>query len=93
MDDEISGLYNSHGYERLARWGYGLLQVYDEVDSVQGWKGDKKQLKTRWALLARFHPTEAKLIDGGNEEATEEVTDGMKKDALFKKWLEKSDVV
>jgi hypothetical protein len=90
MDDDWDDLYSSHGYERLARWGYGLLQVMEEVEDKKHWDGDRKDRRTRWQLLERYHPTAANISEARSDEAEEEVTEGLKRDALFKKWLDKA---
>lgn len=91
MDDRWDDLFNSHGYERLARWGFGSPQVYDECRSEKDWKGDRKTVKTRWELMKRYHPTAAALGGVNCEEAETEVVEGMKEDALFNKFLSKVD--
>lgn len=83
--ERVPQLINSEGYERLCRWGYALEHVFGEVTREEEWK-DSKKATTRWALLKRYHPTE-----GGSgvvsEEADQEVQEGMKRDALFQKYL------
>ena len=91
MDDSwFEELYNTHGYERLARWGVGFLEVFKEVEKEEHWKGDKSKLRTRWGRLSKFHLTEARLNDLENPESTAEVQEEMQKTATFNKWLTKS---
>ena len=85
LDDRIDDLFNTHGYERLARWGYGLMQVMSEVTEERHWKGEKKQLRTRGELLKRFHVTEAY-----SAEAQVEVTEELKNTAIFRKYLQRA---
>jgi hypothetical protein len=90
MDDEIPDLFNTHGYERIARWGYALQQVMAEVREERDWKAEKGKGKTQWHLMARYHPTEARVHAAYSAEAEEEVSGALQRDALLQKWLKKA---
>ena len=42
---------NSAGCEMIARRCYGLEQAFLDVDEEKEWKGDRKQLKVKWAAV------------------------------------------
>lgn len=80
----VPELLNTEGFERLARWRYGLGMAHEEVEGQKHWKGDKARLKTRWDLLQEYHPSEA---EQGDRIAAldEEVAGKLKTQALFQK--------
>ena len=92
MDDDLPELFNTHGFERLARWGTGYLKVYGHCRTEKDWRGEKKQLKTQWELMPRYHPTAADHTVVHADEAEEEVVGMMKEDAVFHKYLSKAEV-
>jgi hypothetical protein len=91
MDDQWPELFNSHGYERLARWGYALQQVHQDCKVESDWKDERGgKRKTRWDLMSRYHVTEARLVDAHSQEAEDEVSTALQRSALLQKWLKKS---
>ena len=87
--EKVPELINTEGYERICRWGYGLGQVFLNVRKPEEWKEGSKR-KTRWDLLALYHPSAANLGESRILEADLEVQGVMSQQALFRKWLEKS---
>jgi hypothetical protein len=89
MDDHWEDLFNSHGYERIARWGYGLQKVMEDVQVEPDWKDEKKK-KTQWDILSRYHPTEHRMVNAYSAEAEDEVGGELQRSALLAKWLKKA---
>ena len=84
LRDRLPDIINTEGFERLCRWAYGLEMVMEEVEEEKDWKGGGNELKTRWRLLAEYHPTELGRQDRiGDVDA--EVEDKLRKEALFQK--------
>jgi hypothetical protein len=90
MDDDMPDILNSHGFERIARWGYGLQQVMQDCREEKDWKSERGKGKTRWDMMSRYHVTEARLVDAYSAEAEDEVSEGLKRDALLRKWMTKA---
>ena len=86
VDDDMPQLLNTHGFERIARWGFS------ECREKEHWKGEKAKLRTRWELLSRYHVTEKAIADAYSEDAEGEVTAEMSKEALYKKYLSKLEI-
>jgi hypothetical protein len=40
--------------------------------------------------MSRYHVTEARLVDAYSAEAEDEVSEGLKRDALLRKWMTKA---
>ena len=89
LDDNDPDLMNRHWFERLARYGYGLLEVVKDCQCEKDWNGDKKTRKTRWELLPYYHPTAKKVTTAHSRAAQDEVTEQLKNEATFRKYLEK----
>ena len=70
---------------------YGLEMVFEDVTEEKEWKGGGKEVKTKWGLSAEYHSTENDH-EVRVEEADMEVEEKLKRQALFRKWLEKSGV-
>jgi hypothetical protein len=87
--DMVPQIINTEGLERLMRWIYGLEMVMEAVEETSHWKGDAKNLRTRWDLLGEYHATEASR-DGRIDTVDDEVNVKLQKEALFQKYLEKA---
>jgi hypothetical protein len=90
LDDNIPHLVNCLFFERIMRWQYGLEKVFEHCRTEQDWKGSKP--KTRWALLAEYHPSSADLSESVAPEADASVQTTLQRRALFEKWLSKGGV-
>ena len=80
---------NSAAAEYLARWAYALGRTFEECQKKEHWQGDKKNLKTRWDLFKRY---DVWSISKGNtrvDGADNQVTENMKRDAIFLKYLDR----
>ena len=82
-------LVNSAGVEYICRWLYALEKCFAECMKREHVTGDKKGIRTRWDLFERY---DVWSISKGNtrvESADSAVTNTMKRDAIFLKYLER----
>ena len=76
---------NTEFYGRLCRWGSALERTFEECSNESDYK-DSKSSKVRWELLEYYHPSESKQ-GIRSEAADDEVSESMKRQALFEKYL------
>ena len=86
-DDRVPGLINQEWYERLCRWGYALERTFEECSVESDYK-DTKKSKVKWELLQYYHPSES-TQETRSDAADEEVSEKMRRQALFEKYLSK----
>jgi hypothetical protein len=87
----VPELLNCEGMERLCRWRYGLDMVFEDVREAKHWRGQSKEQRTKWPLLAEYHVSEKELTTRVPS-ADEEVQETLKRRALFDKYLKKGTV-
>jgi len=80
---------NMAGGEYLARWAYAIEKATSECTKKEHLSGERKSVRTRWDLFAYYDIWSVSKRSTGVESADTRVTDTMKRDALFMKYLER----
>jgi hypothetical protein len=75
--------------EYLARWAYAIEKATAQCSKKEHMSGERKALKTRWDLFSYYDIWSVAKKNSGVESADSRVTDTMKRDALFMKYLER----
>lgn len=82
---------NSAGAEALARWAYGIEKAHMYCSKKEHVSGDANTRKTRWDLFERYDVLSLSKQSSAVPVADKAVTEDMKKDALFLKYLDKAN--
>ena len=89
MYDKINPV-NSAGIEVLCKWAYGYEKATEFCSKKEHWAGNKAQQEVRWDLLDRVDLLWHRKSGASVARVHAQLTDNLKRDALFNKYYEKS---